>query len=149
MPPLRQPSPAAPGPPGPWGRSALPNTLLLDDAGEQALEREIALAFRPLHKAAMGVSIGLVCGLLVFLVTAVRLLVGPAEPTHLALLAELFAGYRESWTGAVIGMAWACGVGFILGWFAAFVHNLVVATWLFLARVRAELTASRDILDHI
>ena len=74
----------------------------------------------PMHKAAMGASLGLAVGLLVFLVTAVRLLAGPPEPTHLALLAEFFAGYSESWTGALIGMAWGAGVGFVVGWVIPF-----------------------------
>jgi hypothetical protein len=121
----------------------------VDPRVERAVERAVALAFAPMHKAAMGASVGLAGGVLVFLVTAVRLLVGPPEPTHLVLLAEFFAGYSESWAGALIGMAWGMGVGFVAGWFAAFVHNLVVAVWLLVIRARAQFSAAGEILDHI
>ena len=43
----------------------------------------------------------------------------------------------------------AFGVGFVAGWFTAFVRNLVCAVWLLGVRVRADLVASRDFLDHI
>ena len=81
--------------------------------------------------------------------TAGRLLLDPQGQSNLSLLAEFFAGYHESWPGALIGAAWAFGVGFVAGWFTAFVRNLVLATWTFIARARAELAMSSDFLDHI
>lgn len=120
-----------------------------DRPGEAELERTLLLAFAPIHKRALGVAVGAVAGLLVFGATAVRLLVGPPEPTLLVLLAQYFTGYTESWGGAVVGFGWGFVVGFVAGWFAAFVRNLVLAAWLFVARTRAELRATSDFLDHI
>lgn len=112
-------------------------------------ERVLLHAFAPVHKMALGVAFGLVAGLVVFGATAVRLVVGPEGTTELSLLAQYFAGYSESWRGAFIGLGWGFVVGFVSGWFAAFVRNLVMAVWLFVARTRAELAATRDFLDHI
>lgn len=112
-------------------------------------EPALLRAFAPVHKMALGVAVGLVVGLLVFGATAVRLVVGPEGSTELSLLAQYFTGYSESWGGALIGLGWGFVVGFVGGWFAAFVRNLVMAVWLFVARTRAELDATRDFLDHI
>ena len=48
-----------------------------------------------------------------------------------------------------MGAAWGFLVGFVVGWFTAFVRNLVLAVSIFAARTRAEMTATRDFLDHI
>lgn len=113
------------------------------------MERALLLAFAPVHKRAFGVAVGLVAGLLVFAATAVRLLVGPEGRTDMSLLAQYFAGYSESWRGAFVGLGWGFVVGFVAGWFAAFVRNLAMAVWLLVARTRADLAATRDFLDHI
>ena len=122
-----------------------PPVVTHDDDVETAL----VLAFAPMHKLAFGVAIGTVAGLAVFLVTAIRLVRLPAEPTDLVLLAQFFTGYTESWTGALVGMAWGFAVGSVAGWFAAFVRNFVLATWLLIVRARADLEAGREFLDHI
>ncbi|MHB1223771.1 MAG: hypothetical protein ACYC2G_06935 [Gemmatimonadaceae bacterium] len=114
-----------------------------------AADRALRLAFAPLHKRAFGVAVGLAVGLAIFVVTAARLLAGPEGVTYLSLLSQFLAGYEESWIGALIGLGWGFAVGFVAGWFAAFVRNLVLATYLFLVRTRADLLATRDFLDHI
>ncbi|HEY0972502.1 MAG TPA: hypothetical protein VGE02_16145 [Gemmatimonadales bacterium] len=118
-------------------------------ASDAEMERALLLAFAPVHKHALGVAVGSVAGLLVFAATAVRLLVGPEGRTDLALLSQYFAGYSESWGGAFVGLGWGFVVGFVAGWFAAFVRNLVMAVWLLVVRTRADLAATRDFLDHI
>ena len=109
----------------------------------------LALAFAPLHKRALGVACGLTAGLVVFLATAVHLIVQPQVAIDLSLLAQYFRGYSVSWTGAVIGFLWGGFVGFVSGWFLAFCRNLVIAVSLFLTRTKAELAATQDFLDHI
>lgn len=115
---------------------------------EPELDEPLLLAFAPLHKRAFGLAIGIVAGLLIFVVTAYQVLV-PPEGGSTALLAAYFRGYSVSWKGAFIGMAWGLGVGFVMGWFVAFVRNLVIATSVFITRTRQELRATRDFLDHI
>lgn len=113
------------------------------------MERALALAFAPLHKAAFGVAIGIAGALVLFSLTVAGLVLDPAGRTNLALLAEYLAGYEQSWPGALIGAAWGFFVGFVAGWFFAFTRNLVLAIWLLIVRARADIAATRDFLDHI
>ena len=116
---------------------------------EEASDAEVLLAFAPVHKRAFGVAMGVAIGLAVFMATVASVILDPGGRFSLALLAEYFAGYTVSWTGAFIGAGWGFFVGFVLGWFTAFARNLALATWIFIARTRAELAATRDFLDHI
>ncbi len=115
---------------------------------EPALDEPLLLAFAPLHKRAFGTAIGIVTGLLIFVVTVYQVLV-PPDGASTALLAQYLQGYSLSWKGAFIGLAWGLAVGFVMGWFVAFVRNLVIATSVFITRTRQELRATRDFLDHI
>lgn len=113
------------------------------------LPSELLLAFAPLHKAAFGFAIGAACASLVFGATAIVLLRNAESVIDLSLLAIYFRGYSVSWSGALIGGAWGFVAGFFFGWFAAFSRNLVMAISLFLIRTRAELSQTRDFLDHV
>jgi len=117
---------------------------------EETLPPELALAFRPLHKRAFGMAVGLAAGLSLFAVTAVAILRrGHPHMPDLGLLRHFFAGYEVSWRGAFIVLLWGFGTGFVAGWFTAFCRNLVIAASLFISRTRAELAQTRDFLDHI
>jgi len=117
---------------------------------EGAMEQErLRLAFAPLHKRAFGTATGVACALLVASLTLFHLLLDPDSPGALRLLGEYFYGYTVSPQGVLIGASWAFFVGFVGGWFAAFCRNLVVATNVFITRTRAELSETRDFLDHI
>lgn len=119
------------------------------DRVDDALPIEQFLLFAPVDKRAFGAAIGTVFALVIMGLTAVELIGAPNAHADLSLLAQYFAGYTVSWTGALIGGAWAFGTGFCAGWFTAFVRNLVLAVSLFTMRSRAELRDSRDFLDHI
>jgi hypothetical protein len=116
---------------------------------ETADEVEVLLAFAPVHKRAFGIAMGVAIALAIFMATVASVVLDPGGRFGMGLLAEYFAGYSVSWAGAFIGAAWGFFVGFVLGWFTAFARNLAVATWIFIARTRAELAATRDFLDHI
>ena len=105
--------------------------------------------FLPLHKMALGVAFGVAASVVVFTATAMYVLRNPQDAPDLGLLRNYFAGYTVSWTGAFIGAAWAAFTGFVFGWFLAFVRNFALATEIAIVRARAELTQTRDFLDHI
>lgn len=115
----------------------------------ETLEREVLLAFAPVHKRAFGVAVGTAVGLAILLLTLASMRVEPEGQFGVHLLGVYFTGYSVSLPGAFIGAAWGFFVGFVGGWFVAFVRNLIVALWMFVVRTRAELTATRDFLDHI
>lgn len=129
--------------------STAPESDLLIDGETPDLPEEAILAFLPLDKRALGVAFGLVGGLFVFLATVFALVALGGDPTGLELLGEYFYGYEVSWPGAFIGFFWGFVTAFVFAWFAAFMRNLALATFLFIARARNELRQTRDFLDHI
>lgn len=134
--------------------SARPDPARSADAPATAYNVEqlplpVSLAFAPLHKRAFGTATGTAAGLGVFILTLLDLARNSAEQSPLELLNEYFAGYSVSVTGAFVGLLWGFATAFILGWFVAFCRNFVVAASIFWIRTRAQLTATRDFLDHI
>ena len=118
-------------------------------ARESEIPPELSLVVMGrLHKRALGIATGLVLGALIFVLTAVTVLMD-LEPFPISLLSEFIPGYAVTWAGAFAGSFWGGFMGFVFGWFAAFCRNFVLATWLFFARARAQIAASRDFLDHI
>jgi hypothetical protein len=119
--------------------------------GESAerLPRSATLLFAPVDKRAFGAAIGIVMGLVIFVLTAIDMTFHSSPWEGLALLKQYFAGYSVTWPGAFIGLAWGFAVGFCAGWFVAFIRNLVLAISLFVLRTRAELDETSDFLDHI
>lgn len=107
------------------------------------------LAFAPLHKRNFGIAIGVACAALIAGVTLISVIVDPGDQIGLKILRVYFRGYSVSWSGILVGAAWAFVVGFVGGWFLAFSRNFVLATWLLYIRVRANLMQTRDFLDHI
>lgn len=116
---------------------------------QMVADQRLALLFAPLHKRAFGMAVGLAAALMTVLLTAVPLLRGTGDPINLGLLAQYFRGYTVSWTGALIGAAWAGFVGFVMGWFLAFCRNALLAFRVLLLRARAEYGQTRDFMDHI
>lgn len=112
-------------------------------------DRDLLLAFAPVDKRAFGVAMGIAIALAMLLITVAGMALDPEGRLQLELLSQYFAGYGVTWPGALVGAAWGFFVGFIGGWFTAFVRNLAVAIWIFVVRARAELRATRDFLDHI
>lgn len=132
-------------PPGSPGASRLKMAV---PAETDSVNRVLAQAFAPMHKRALGVSVGLTVALLVFGVTAFHVIARPSD-APLDLLSQYFYGYSATWRGAFIGMWWGFVAGFAAGWFLAFVRNFAVATWVFIVRAKASLAQSSDFLDHI
>jgi hypothetical protein len=106
-------------------------------------------AFAPMHKRSLGLAVGLTAAAAVFVATAFHVVVRPVEAIPLQLLSQYFYGYDVTWRGAFVGAWWALLAGFVGGWFAAFMRNLSVGLWLMTLRMRANLTETRDFLDHI
>lgn len=113
------------------------------------VERALVRAFAPMHKRVLGLAVGLTAAVLVFLLTAFHVVAQPPDALSIELLAQYFYGYDVTWRGAVIGAWWAFVAGFVGGWFAAFLRNVVMGLWLMVVRVRANLAETRDFLDHI
>jgi hypothetical protein len=116
---------------------------------EERLLPVVQLAFAPLHKAAFGVATGTAGALLIMALTIVALLSERAATFPLHLFGQYFRGYDESWRGVLIGGLWGFATAFVAGWFIAFCRNLALAISAFSLRTRAELSETREFLDHI
>jgi hypothetical protein len=126
--------------PGEYGDLGVPDELV---------PPAVAAVLAPLHRTALGAAVGTVCGLGVFLLTVDNLLRHPEPGVNLSLLGQYLPGYAVSWTGALIGFAWALAIGFCAGWLLAFTRNFGIAAWIFVVQNRHEMRATRDLLDHM
>jgi hypothetical protein len=117
-------------------------------APREPIELLLARTFAPMHKRVLGTAVGLAAASLIFLLTAFHVVARP-NGLPIELLSVYFYGYDVSWRGAFVGAWWAFVAGFVGGWFAAFLRNLVIAIWLMIVRIRADLGASQDFLDQI
>ncbi|MCC7308256.1 MAG: hypothetical protein IT173_11875 [Acidobacteria bacterium] len=98
---------------------------------------------------ALGISIGLLSGMLIFVATNVLIykggeVVGP----NLALLSQYFVGYEVSFGGSIIGLVYGMIAGFILGWLIATIRNLVLSAYMFILRLKGSLSAVNDYIDN-
>jgi len=109
----------------------------------------IGLALGPVHKTALGIALGTVCGLAIFALTVFHVVLQPTDALDIGLLRQYFYGYEVSWKGACIGLFWGFVSGFVAGWFIAFVRNLVIAVRVLTLRTKAELAQTEDFLDYI
>jgi hypothetical protein len=119
----------------------------------------IAHAFAKLDPLALGVALGSVCGLGLFLATAILLLksvvsemdggggavVGPS----LSLLRHYLPGFSVTWPGAGIGFLEAASGGFFVGASLAWLWNGGMNAYASLIRRWVNAKAQHDILDKV
>ena len=74
-----------------------------------------------LNKTALGLSIGILWGVSVFLATLWIFWRGGGE--HLVLLNKFYLGYSVTYLGALVGLVYGFVDGFIGGWILAWLHN--------------------------
>lgn len=131
------------------GSSHVPQQRDTGATTEERLLPALELAFAPLHKAAFGTATGVAGALFMVTLTVMSILSPRAATFPLGLLAQYFAGYSITWGGVIVGAVWGFTVAFVAGWFIAFCRNLALAIVAFSYRTRAELTETREFLDHI
>ena len=130
--------------------SALRSVPLPSEPLERRSDASVAFEarFPRAHKRALGAAVGLTVGATIFLLTVVHVALN-IEGLPIGLLDQYFYGYRVTWGGAFIGLAWGFVTGFIAGWMLGFVHNFTVGFWMFLVRARNDLKRTTNFLDHI
>jgi hypothetical protein len=113
-----------------------------------AADRVIIEAFARLDRTALGLAVGTLSGLGVFLVTFILVIKGgDVVGPNLALLGQFFFGYTVTVTGAFIGLVYGFVVGFVIGWLIALLRNALVSGYLIVLKTRANLTSSLDSID--
>ncbi|HXE80253.1 MAG TPA: hypothetical protein VNK41_05860 [Vicinamibacterales bacterium] len=90
-------------------------------------ERALEEALVRVNEHAWGIALGLLCGLGLFLATAILVLRGgPVVGPHLSLLGIYLPGFRVTWTGACIGLAYGLAGGYVTGLIIGAVYNRLV-----------------------
>lgn len=90
----------------------------------------IKSAFAKYDAIALGISIGIICGVGLFLATSILLINGgPNIGQNLALIANYFIGYKVTWAGAIIGFVQASIGGFVFGYVTAKLINIVIGIY--------------------
>jgi hypothetical protein len=80
-----------------------------------------------LNATIQGIVTGLIVGLGIFIATNWLILKGgPRVGPHLALLGQYFIGYRVTFTGSLIGLAYGFATGFVGGYAVARIYNWFV-----------------------
>jgi len=114
------------------------------------LPRELRASFAPLVKHALGLGIGVVCGLLFFAAAFAGIGDPEGEATVWVWVAgqSFLPGYEPTLPGALAGAGWGFAAGFIAGWLLAFLRNGFLSFWVAVVGARERLRASRDFLDE-
>jgi hypothetical protein len=79
-------------------------------------------AITKIHPVALGVALGIIEGLPIFLGTIILMWQGESGP---AFLSKLFPFYEISWTGAFIGLVEGFIDGFVGGVIMAWIYNKI------------------------
>jgi hypothetical protein len=109
----------------------------------------ILKAFAKLDGVALGISVGLMFGLVIFGATVFLVMKGgDVVGPNLGLLSQFFVGYEVTFPGGLIGFVYGFGFGFVLGWLIAFLRNVVLSIYLHLLKLRTSVNAVNDFLDH-
>ena len=94
---------------------------------ENSVETIVLTRLMRLNALIYGGVTGLVVGLSLFIATNWLVLQGgPVVGPHLALLNQFFIGYRVTFAGSFIGLAYGLGAGFIAGYSVARIYNWLV-----------------------
>ena len=80
-----------------------------------------------INSKVLGLALGLVWGLIIFLLTNWLVIKGGDEVgPHLALLGQYFIGYRVSFFGSLIGLAYGFALGTLFGTIIGWLYNKIV-----------------------
>lgn len=98
-------------------------SVAVDDQSELILERAVIR----LNANILGLVLGIIAGLLVFVITNFLILKGgPVVGPHLALLRNFFPYYSVTFLGSLVGFFWGLVFGYIAGLVIGSLYNLVV-----------------------
>ena len=110
----------------------------------------IEAIFAKVDPLALGLAVGCVSSIGLFLATAILLLKGGEHvgPT-LSLLSHYVPGFEVTWTGAAIGCLDVGVMGFGLGYLGAWMRNEGIKAYAMFERWRAERHDRRRLLDKV
>jgi hypothetical protein len=112
-------------------------------------EKLIVQSLAKLDATALGISLGTLLGLGIFLATNILILKGgEVIGPNLVLLNQYFIGYEISFTGSLIGLFYGFMTGYILGWLIATLRNTIVNLYLRILKLKSSMSAVGDYIDN-
>jgi hypothetical protein len=108
----------------------------------------VILAFAKLDRIALGIALGAVFGIIVFLATLFLVAKGgPTPGRNLSLLNQYFVGYRVTVAGAFVGLLYGFLTGFVVGWFVAFLRNFFLSAYMSFIRFDSDLASASEVFE--
>lgn len=109
---------------------------------------QIVQSLAKVDSLALGVALGTVFAVGIFLVTNLLILKGGEKiGPNLALLGQFFPGYNVTFGGSLLGLLYGFVSGFALGWLIAVIRNIIIRIYLQIINVRQKMAAVNDFLD--
>lgn len=126
----------------------IPNTVDYN-VGKSAADAMIVNSLAKLDAVALGVSLGTLLGIVIFLATILLILKGgDVVGPNLALLSQYFIGYEVTLYGSLIGFVYGLMSGFVIGFLIASLRNFIVRAYLHLLRLKSSFAAVNDYIDN-
>jgi hypothetical protein len=120
-----------------------------EEVREDVLVTAVEPALVKLDRIALGVSLGITSGVLLFLATLLLVLKGgDVVGPNLGLLSQYFPGYRVTGAGSVLALGYGFVAGFLAGWTFALMRNALVFAFMAVMYRRAERQALRRLFDY-
>ena len=115
------------------------------DAADELIIQSLA----KLDSVAMGISVGALFGLAIFLATNFLIIKGGENVgQNLVLLRQYFFKYEVTPVGSVIGFFYGFFSGFVLGWLGATLRNAIVTVYLNVFKLKGKISAVNDFIDN-
>ena len=129
----------------------LPVTVSIGEAITGTPEDDvIEVAFAKIDPLALGIAVGAVSGLGIFMASAILLLKGgPVVGPTLSLLGNYLLGFSATWDGALIGLFEGGLLGFTVGALAAELRNWSLKVYAKIVRWQDEREDRRHLLDKM
>ena len=112
-------------------------------------EKIILQSLAKLDGTALGIALGSLLGLVIFVATNFLVLKGgDVIGPNLALLSQFFPGYEVSFMGSLVGFVYGLISGFVVGWLTALLRNSIVSFYIHVLKVRSRMSAVGDYIDN-
>jgi hypothetical protein len=112
-------------------------------------EQLIVQSLAKLDALALGISMGVLFSLIIFLMTIILVvkggdLVGP----NLTLLNQYFIGYEVSTIGSLVGALYGFVSGFALGWLIAALRNACLSIYVNYIKLKINVSTINEFIDN-
>jgi hypothetical protein len=115
-----------------------------------AVKEAFSEVFAKLDRAALGLSVGTITGILLFVKTLILAVNGvDGTGTHMQLLDQYLPWYGITISGSLLGLVYGFLIGFIVGWAFAFLRNISVFLYTAFIQRRAEGLLLRNLLEYV